>query len=368
MRALLSVYDKTGVVELASGLSELGWELVSSGGTARTLADAGLPVIKVSDVTGYPEMLGHRVVTLHPAIHGGILADPDVPEHRLDLENNKIDRIDLVVSNLYPFGTDPSIEMIDIGGPAMVRAAAKNHAHVGVVVDPADYGPVLEELRSAGRLGPVTRRALARKAFAHTASYDAAIVGWLDADELFPPTLHFALERTDQALRYGENPHQSAALYRPMPGSESGSRGLSGKPGKPPWWDVAELRGGIPLSYLNIYDADAAMHLVYDLGDGPAAVIVKHANPCGVAIADDLERATSSPSSATSARRSVESSLSTVPSTRPRPREWSPVLRPTWWWLPLTKKVSSRCSRSGARTLGLSSRPRRQAKRSTFAN
>jgi phosphoribosylaminoimidazolecarboxamide formyltransferase / IMP cyclohydrolase len=291
VRALLSVYDKTGVVELASGLSELGWKLVSSGGTASALEDAGLPVIKVADVTGYPEMLGHRVVTLHPAIHGGILADPDVPEHRLDLETNKIDRIDLVISNLYPFGKDPSIEMIDIGGPAMVRAAAKNHAHVGVVVDPADYRPVLDELRSAGRLGPGTRRALARKAFAHTASYDAAIVGWLDGDELFPPTLHLALERTDQALRYGENPHQSAALYRPMPGSESGARGLSGKPGKPPWWDVAELRGGIPLSYLNIYDGDAAMHLVYDLGDGPAAVIVKHANPCGVAVADDLEHA-----------------------------------------------------------------------------
>ncbi len=288
MRALLSVYDKAGVVELAAGLSELGWELVSSGGTARVLQDAGLPVVKVADVTGYPEMLGHRVVTLHPAIHGGILADLDVPEHRLDLENNKIEPIDLVVSNLYPFGEDPSIEMIDIGGPAMVRAAAKNHAHVGVVVDPADYGPVLEELRSNGRLGLGTRRALARKAFAHTASYDASIVGWLDGDELLPPTLHFALERTDQSLRYGENPHQSAALYRPMAGSEAGSRGLSGKA---PWWDAAVLRSGIALSYLNIYDADAAMDLAYDLGDGPAAVIVKHANPCGVAVAADLETA-----------------------------------------------------------------------------
>ncbi len=288
MRALLSVYDKTGVVELATGLSELGWELISSGGTARALAEAGLPVVTVAEVTGYPEMLGHRVVTLHPAIHGGILADRDVPEHNRDLESNKIEPIDLVVSNLYPFGKDPSIEMIDIGGPAMVRAAAKNHAHVGVVVDPADYGPVLEELRSNGRLDGETRRALARKAFAHTAAYDAAIVGWFDGDELLPPTLHLALERTGQTLRYGENPHQRAALYRPMPGSEAGSKGLSGEP---PWWDEAVLRSGIALSYLNIYDADAAMRIVFDLGDGPAAVIVKHANPCGVAVSSEIETA-----------------------------------------------------------------------------
>jgi phosphoribosylaminoimidazolecarboxamide formyltransferase / IMP cyclohydrolase len=287
LRALLSVYDKAGVVELATGLSDLGWELISSGGTARALRDAGLPVVEVSEVTGYPEMLGHRVVTLHPAIHGGILADRDLPEHNRDLEVHQIVPIDLVVSNLYPFGADPSIEMIDIGGPAMVRAAAKNHAHVGIVVDPADYGPVLEELRSNGRLEEDTRRALARKAFAHTASYDASIVGWLDGDELLPPTLHFALERTGQELRYGENPHQSAAVYRPMAGSVGGS----GPSGHRPWWDVAVQRSGIPLSYLNIYDADAAMRLVYDLGDGPAAVIVKHANPCGVAVAPDLETA-----------------------------------------------------------------------------
>ena len=145
-----------------------------------------------------------------------------------------------------------------------------------MVVDPADYGAVLEELRSNGHLGAGTRRALARKAFAHTAAYDAAIVGWLDGDELLPPTLHLALERTGESLRYGENPHQSAALYRPMPGSDAGSRGLAGKS---PWWDEAVLRSGIALSYLNIYDADAAMQLVYDLGDGPAAVIVKHAEP-----------------------------------------------------------------------------------------
>jgi len=284
MRALLSVYDKTGITDIAAGLHDLGWELVSSGGTAKAIADAGLPVVTVADVTGSPEMLGHRVVTLHPRIHGGILADRDVPDHLVDLEANEIDLIDLVVANLYPFGNDPSVEMIDIGGPAMVRAAAKNHAHVGVVVDPSDYAVVLDQLKANGRLDDETRRALARKAFSHTSAYDSAIVSWLDGDDLLPPTIHIALERTGDALRYGENPHQRAALYRPMAASQIGA-------GEPPWWDVAVQRSGIPLSYLNIYDADAAMQLVYDLGDDPAAVIVKHANPCGVAISDDLATA-----------------------------------------------------------------------------
>jgi phosphoribosylaminoimidazolecarboxamide formyltransferase/IMP cyclohydrolase len=224
------------------------------------------------------------VVTLHPRIHGGILADRDLPDHLHDLEVNEIDPIDLVVSNLYPFGADPSVEMIDIGGPAMVRAAAKNHAHVGIVVDPSDYDMVLGQLRSSGRLEAETRRALARKAFSHTSAYDSAIVSWLDGDELLPPSIHLALERTDDVLRYGENPHQTAALYRPMPASQVGKN-------EPTWWDAARLLSGIPLSYLNIYDADAAMQLVYDLGDEPAAVIVKHANPCGVAVSHDLETA-----------------------------------------------------------------------------
>ena len=223
-------------------------------------------------------------MTLHPKIHGGILADRDVPDHLRDLEVNQIEPIDLVISNLYPFGSDPSVEMIDIGGPAMVRAAAKNHAHVGIVVDPSDYEMVLDQLRTNGRLDDATRRALARKAFSHTSAYDSAIVSWLDGDDLLPPTIHLALERTEAALRYGENPHQSAALYRAMPGSQIG-------PVDPTWWDAAVLRSGIPLSYLNIYDADAAMQLVYDLGDEPAAVIVKHANPCGVAISPDLATA-----------------------------------------------------------------------------
>ena len=178
---------------------------MSSGGTAKAISDAGLPVVTVADITGSPEMSGHRVVTLHPKIHGGILADCDAPEHLRDLEVNEIEPIDLVVSNLYPFGADPSVEMIDIGGPAMVRAAAKNHADVGVVVDPTDYDKVLEQLR---RRAGLTQRpgALARKAFSHTSAYDSAIVSWLDGDELLPPTIHLALERTDDVLEYGENP------------------------------------------------------------------------------------------------------------------------------------------------------------------
>ncbi len=178
--ALLSVYDKSGIVEFAESLHQLGWSLVSSGGTARAIADAGVPVTDVAELTGLPAILGHRVVTLHPKIHGGILADPTDAEHVADMEHHGIEPIDLVVVNLYPFSSDPSIELIDIGGPAMVRAAAKNHAHVGVLVDPADYRSVLDELRSDGALTAPTRHRLARTAFAHTAAYDAAIVTWFD--------------------------------------------------------------------------------------------------------------------------------------------------------------------------------------------
>lgn len=285
MRALLSVYDKTGLIDLAKGLVSLGWELVSSGGTARALADNDVPVTEVALITGAPEMLDGRVKTLHPAIHGGILADRSKPAHLADLEARGIEPIDLVVCNLYPFRAEPSIEMIDIGGPTMVRAAAKNHDSVGIVVDPADYDSVLDELRTAGEdgLSASTRRRLARCAFAHTAAYDAAIVGWLDetdtnesATALLPPTVHLALERV-QDLRYGENPHQRGARYRAI--------------GETSWWDDVEQHAGLALSYLNLYDADAAWALVHDLGDRPAAVIVKHANPCGVAIADDLATA-----------------------------------------------------------------------------
>jgi phosphoribosylaminoimidazolecarboxamide formyltransferase / IMP cyclohydrolase len=298
VRALLSVYDKDGLVELAQGLSDLGWELVASGNTAARLREAGIAHLEVAEVTGSPEMLGGRVKTLHPKIHGGILADRSKPEHLGDLEANGIEAIDLVVSNLYPFSTDPSIELIDIGGPAMVRAAAKNHEHVGIVTSPADYPVVLAELRADGTLSAATRRRLARAAFAHTAAYDAAIVAWLDAggpgpvaglggandadtkeaelSAVLPRTLHLTLERTE-VLRYGENPHQRGSRYRVA--------------GAPSWWDAMEQHGGTPLSYLNLFDGDAAWRLVHELAadSGEDAVaIIKHANPCGAAVAGDL--------------------------------------------------------------------------------
>jgi phosphoribosylaminoimidazolecarboxamide formyltransferase/IMP cyclohydrolase len=292
MKALLSVYDKTGLVELARGLADLGWELVSSGGTSSVLADAGLPHREVADLTGAPEMLGGRVKTLHPAIHGGILADRSQPGHLSDLEDQDIDLIDLVVCNLYPFRSDPSIELIDVGGPTMVRAAAKNHAHVGVVVDPSEYGGVLSELKEHGTLSDATRFRLARDAFAHTAAYDAAIVGWFDQRgapatgatpeaeseaAILPPTIHLTLERAG-SLRYGENPHQHGARYR-IDGEHS-------------WWDDVVQYGGKELSYLNLFDADAAWRLVHELvtpgGTEVAAAIIKHANPCGASLADTL--------------------------------------------------------------------------------
>lgn len=282
-RALLSAYDKTGMVELGRALVELGWELVSSGGTARVLADAGLPVTPTEEVTGFPEMLGHRVVTLHPAIHGGILADRDDPSHREDMDTYGVVPIDLVAVNLYPFRSDPSVELIDIGGPAMVRAAAKNHAHVAVLVDPADYDVVLGELRASGEVSATTRRRLARDAFAHTAAYDSAIVGWFDgggAGDLgergaLPPTVHLSATLAE-SLRYGENPHQHGGRYT-FTGDSC--------------WDRAVQHGGKEMSYLNVYDADAAWRLVWSLGDLPAAVVIKHANPCGAAVADDIATA-----------------------------------------------------------------------------
>jgi phosphoribosylaminoimidazolecarboxamide formyltransferase/IMP cyclohydrolase len=292
MRALLSVYDKEGLVELAQGLSDLGWELVASGNTAAALTEAGIAHVGVAEVTGSPEMLGGRVKTLHPKIHGGILANRDDPAHLADLEAQAITPIDLVVTNLYPFSSDPSIELIDVGGPTMVRAAAKNHDHVGIVTAPADYPVVLAELRADGSLSAATRRRLARAAFAHTAGYDAAIVAWLDAggpgpvegadpDEaslgsVLPLTLHLTLERTE-VLRYGENPHQRGSRYRTA--------------GTTSWWDDMVQYGGKELSYLNLFDGDAAWRLVHELaGDAglPAVAIIKHANPCGAAVAEDL--------------------------------------------------------------------------------
>jgi len=275
-RALLSVYDKSGIVEFARDLRALGWELLSSGGTAGVLAEAGIEVRDVASITGYPAILGHRVVTLHPAVHGGLLADVDDPEHRADLAEHGIEPIALAAVNLYPFAEKPGIDLIDVGGPAMVRAAAKNHRHVGVVTEPSQYAAVIDELRNHGVLTESTRRSLAARAFAHTAAYDAQVAQWF-ADESgdLPQRLTLSLER-QAVLRYGENPHQRGALYR-----------ISGMEG---WWSTAEQLGGKEMSYLNVYDADAAWSLVHRF-DEPAVVIVKHANPCGVAVAADIETA-----------------------------------------------------------------------------
>jgi phosphoribosylaminoimidazolecarboxamide formyltransferase/IMP cyclohydrolase len=277
-RALLSVSDKTGLVDLGGALVDLGVELVSSGGTARELAEAGLPVTAVEQVTGFPEILDDRVKTLHPKIHGGILADVGKESHRADLAAHGIEPFQMVVSNLYPFDDAPGIANIDIGGPAMVRAAAKNHEWVAIVTSPEQYDAVVAELRdNAGGISGDTRRALALEAFAHTAAYDAAIVAWLQGDETLPRHLVIALERTAEPLRYGENPHQQAARYRRV-------RVAS-------WWEGVEQHGGLALSYLNLYDTEAAWQLVHDLGDEPTVAIIKHANPCGVAIAASLDEA-----------------------------------------------------------------------------
>jgi len=272
-RALLSVYDKTGIVEFASSLHSLGWTILSSGGTAAAIASAGIPVTDVVEVTGLEPILSHRVVTLHPKIHGGILADRENPEHLDEMEKIGIDPIDLVVVNLYPFHSKPGIDLIDIGGPAMVRAAAKNFAHVGVVVDTADYRDVLEMIEG-NIFGITARRVLAQKAFRITSAYDASIASWF-ADETsdrenatIPPILTLVAERAE-VLRYGENPHQTGARYR-LPGVES-------------WWDSAVQLNGKEMSYLNVLDTEAAWQLVSKF-DRPAAVVVKHANPCGVAV------------------------------------------------------------------------------------
>jgi phosphoribosylaminoimidazolecarboxamide formyltransferase/IMP cyclohydrolase len=289
--ALLSVYDKSGIVDLAEGLHAAGWRILSSGGTAKAVAERGVPVTDVAELTGLPAILGHRVVTLHPNVHGGILADLADGSHRDDMERYGIDPIDMVVVNLYPFASAPSVDLIDIGGPAMVRAAAKNHARVAVVVDPADYGKVLAEVRGTGDVSALTRVELARKAFATTSEYDRQITAWLDADTVdadtdgadgaaLPPTITLSLRKA-QALRYGENPHQLAARYR--------FEGASGQ-NTSSWWDTAVQHGGKEMSYLNLFDAEAAWRLVHRF-DEPACVIVKHANPCGVAVAADITAA-----------------------------------------------------------------------------
>jgi phosphoribosylaminoimidazolecarboxamide formyltransferase/IMP cyclohydrolase len=231
----------------------------------------------VADLTGVPAILDHRVVTLHPRIHGGLLADPTNDRHRSDMEAHGIEPFAIVVSNLYPFHTKPSIELIDIGGPAMVRAAAKNHEHVAIVTSPDQYETLLAELAEHGRITEPTRRWLALEAFARTAAYDAAIVDWLQDGESLPRHLVLPLTRTDESLRYGENPHQEGARYRRV--------------GATSWWDDVVQHSGLALSYLNLYDTEAAWQLAHDLGDGAVCAIIKHANPCGVAVAEDLASA-----------------------------------------------------------------------------
>ncbi len=287
-QALISVSDKSGVVELARGLAAAGVSILSTGGTAKLLEREGVGVTEVSAYTGLPEMLDGRVKTLHPKIHGGILARRDRPEHMAAIREAGIAPIDLIVVNLYPFSAtvaDPdcrlehAIENIDIGGPAMLRAAAKNHGSVAVVVDPADYAVVVDEIRDSGGIKEATRFALARKVFAHTAAYDGAIANYLySLDEHgrrreFPDVLSLQFRKL-QDMRYGENPHQSAAFYRDDPavaGSLANYRQVQGK----------------ELSYNNIADSDAAWECVRGFTE-PACVIVKHANPCGVALGENL--------------------------------------------------------------------------------
>jgi len=280
-RALLSVSDKTGLPELGRALAEKGVELVSTGGTAKALRDAGLTVRDVSDLTGFPEMMDGRVKTLHPKVHGGLLGVRDNPEHAAAMEAHGIGAIDLVVVNLYPFAQtvtrgadrDEVIENIDIGGPSMVRSAAKNHAFVAIVTDPADYAIVAK-----GSTSLDDRKRLAAKAYALTAQYDATIASWFafaDQGRLFPDQISIPV-RLAQELRYGENPHQKAALYLPAGPAAPGIA-------------QAEQVQGKELSYNNYNDADAALELVAEFRDGPpTVVIVKHANPCGVATADTL--------------------------------------------------------------------------------
>src|SRR3569832_2186415 len=286
-RALISLSDKSGLADLAAGLARHGVEMVSTGGTAAKLRETGANVRDVSDYTGFPEMMDGRVKTLHPKVHGGLLAVRDNAEHVSAMEEHGIGAIDLVVVNLYPFlntvmsgaDRDMIIENIDIGGPSMVRSAAKNHAHVAIVTDPADYGALLSELdTNGGATSLALRKRLAAKAYALTAAYDSTISQWFafaDQGERWPQTWTRA-STLKIPLRYGENPHQEAALYLPVGPAE---RGVA----------QAEQVQGKELSYNNLNDANAALELVAEFRDGPpTVVIVKHANPCGVATRDSL--------------------------------------------------------------------------------
>lgn len=287
-RVLVSVYDKAGLVELGKALHDAGVEVVSTGGSARALTDAGVPVTKIEDVTGFPEMLDGRVKTLHPKVHGGLLADMRNPDHVAALEEHGIAGFDALVSNLYPFqetlasgaAFDECVEQIDIGGPAMLRAAAKNHASVAVITSPAQYDALIEAARGEG-FTEAERRVFAAKTYAHTATYDTAVASWLtgesatsEQDAALPAWIGATYTRSD-VLRYGENPHQGAALY------VSGSEGVAN----------AEQLHGKPMSYNNYVDTDAAVRAAYDHGDQPTCAVIKHANPCGIAVSDTIEDA-----------------------------------------------------------------------------
>ena len=285
-RALISLSDKSGLDELATALGEANVEMVSTGGTAARLRELGHQVRDISELTGFPEMMDGRVKTLHPKVHGGILAVRDSDDHLASMEEHGIGAIDLVVVNLYPFEAtvakdaprDEIIENIDIGGPSMVRSAAKNHAFVAIVTDPADYAELIDQLGRQGGTDLAFRRRLAARAYARTGAYDSMIASWFafaDQGQAYPDT-RFIVGTKSMALRYGENPHQKAALYLPMGPSTPG---------------VAQARQvqGKELSYNNLNDANAALELVAEFRDGPpTVVIVKHANPCGVASADKL--------------------------------------------------------------------------------
>jgi phosphoribosylaminoimidazolecarboxamide formyltransferase / IMP cyclohydrolase len=280
MRALLSVSDKSGLVDFGHGLRECGVDLIATSSTGRALADAGIEALSVADLTGFPEMLDGRVRTLHPAIHAGILARRDVPEHMRQLAENKFEPIDLVVSSLYPFAdtlasgadTDTIVENIDIGGPTLIRAAAKNRDSVAVIVSPRQYGQVLAELRERGSITTETRHRLAAEAFAHVAAYDTQVASWLRGevgDAAMPAELTVGGPRLHE-LRYGENPHQRGALYA-IPGPGGGTA-------------HARALQGSALSYTNWLDVDAARALVSEFAE-PAACVIKHTNPCGFAVA-----------------------------------------------------------------------------------
>ena len=354
--ALLSVYDKAGVTELATGLHELGWRLISSGGTAKAIAGAGLPVTDVAELTGFPAILGHRVVTLHPAVHAGLLADLDQPEHRAELAELGIEPIALLVANLYPFATQPGIELIDVGGPAMIRAAAKNHAHVGVVVDPAQYGPVLDELREAGALSAETRRRLAQQAFARTAAYDTAIAGWM-AGEVAGASSSRASRDDDRGAGAGAGPalrREPAPAGRPLPDRRRpqlvGRRRAARRQGAvvpQPLRHRGGVAAGPPLRGTGRRHRQARQPV---RGRGRRATSPTR---------------TSRPTRATPSRPSVASWPPTVPCPRRWPRRWPRCSRRSSW---RRRSPTTPCPCSGPRRTSASCRRRpRTATRSTCA-